>query len=105
MGRRPSIGTVSGCDGAMATYAAICLLSSAIPRWALNNSFERKLRPTGTYRKVTGGFRSVWGTNFFAAVRSIISSVARCGIDTYRVIRLILQGVYSRSRLTQARER
>jgi transposase len=26
-----------------------------------NNSSERTLRPTATYRKVTGGFRSNWG--------------------------------------------
>jgi hypothetical protein len=26
-----------------------------------NNGSERELRPTATYRKVTGGFRSAWG--------------------------------------------
>ena len=26
-----------------------------------NNSSERELRPTATYRKITGGFRSDWG--------------------------------------------
>jgi transposase len=26
-----------------------------------NNGSERELRPTATYRKVTGGFRSQWG--------------------------------------------
>ncbi len=35
-----------------------------------NNSSERELRPTATYRKVTGGFRSDWGANLFATVRS-----------------------------------
>ena len=27
-----------------------------------NNGSERELRPTATYRKVTGGFRSKWGS-------------------------------------------
>src|ERR671927_311375 len=57
-----------------------------------NNSSERELRPTATYRKVTGGFRSKWGANFFAAVRSIISTAARRGIDAYQAVKLVLQG-------------
>ena len=32
-----------------------------------NNGSERELRPTATYRKVTGGFRSDWGADLFAA--------------------------------------
>jgi hypothetical protein len=35
-----------------------------------NNGSERELRPTATYRKVTGGFRSNWGADLFAGVRS-----------------------------------
>ena len=57
-----------------------------------NNGSERELRPTATYRKVTGGFRSKWGANFFAAVRSIIGTAARRGIDAYQAIKTILQG-------------
>jgi transposase len=57
-----------------------------------NNSSERELRPTATYRKVTGGFRSHWGANLFAAVRSVIGTAARRGIDAYQAILAILQG-------------
>ena len=57
-----------------------------------NNGSERELRPTATYRKVTGGFRSKWGANFFAAVRSIIGTAARRGIDAYQAIKMVLQG-------------
>ena len=57
-----------------------------------NNSSEREVRPTATYRKVTGGFRSDWGANFYAAVRSIIGTAARHGIDAYQAIRMVLQG-------------
>jgi transposase len=57
-----------------------------------NNGSERELCPTATYRKLTGGFRSVWGANFFAAVRSIIGTAARHGIDAYQAIRMLLQG-------------
>ena len=35
-----------------------------------NNASERELRPIATYRKVTGGFRSDWGPDLFAAVRA-----------------------------------
>src|SRR3978361_1254258 len=36
-----------------------------------NNGSERELRPTATYRKVTGGFRSKWGADLFAWVRYV----------------------------------
>src|SRR5215212_7380094 len=57
-----------------------------------NNSSERELRPIATYRKVTGGFRSTWGADLYAAVRSIIGTAARRGIGAYQAIRAILQG-------------
>ncbi|HET8996521.1 MAG TPA: IS66 family transposase [Acetobacteraceae bacterium] len=56
-----------------------------------NNSSERELRPTATYRKVTGGFRSDWGADLFAAVRSVIGTAARRGIDAYQAIRETLR--------------
>jgi len=57
-----------------------------------NNGSERELRPTATYRKVTGGFRSNWGADLFAAVRSVIGTAARRGIDAYQAIRAVLDG-------------
>ncbi len=57
-----------------------------------NNGSERELRPTATYRKVTGGFRSNWGADLFAALRSIVGTAARRGIDAYQAIRMTLQG-------------
>jgi len=57
-----------------------------------NNGSERELRPTATYRKVTGGFRSDWGADLYAGVRSVIGTAARRGIDAYRAIRATLQG-------------
>ena len=57
-----------------------------------NNSSERELRPTATYRKVTGGFRSNWGADLFAAVRSVIGTAARRGTDAYQAIHATLRG-------------
>jgi transposase len=57
-----------------------------------NNSSERELRPTATYRKVTGGFRSDWGADLFAAVRSVIGTAKRRGIDAYEAILATLRG-------------
>lgn len=57
-----------------------------------NNGSERELRPTATYRKVTGGFRSPWGADLFAAVRSVIGTAARRGISAYEAIQMTLQG-------------
>jgi transposase len=57
-----------------------------------NNGSERELRPTATYRKVTGGFRSSWGADLFAAVRSVVGTAARRGVDAYQAIRAVLDG-------------
>ena len=57
-----------------------------------DNGSERELRPTATYRKVTGGFRSDWGKDLFAAFRSIVGAAARRGIDAYQAVRMTLAG-------------
>ncbi len=57
-----------------------------------NNGSERELRPTATYRKVTGGFRSDWGADLFAGVRSVIGTAARRGAGAYQAIQQTLRG-------------
>jgi len=57
-----------------------------------NNGSERELRPTATYRKVTGGFRSHWGADLFAAVRSVVGTAARQGRDAFQAVRAVLNG-------------
>ena len=57
-----------------------------------NNASERELRPTATYRKVTGGFRSSWGKDLFAGFRSVVGTAARRGIDAYQAVRMTLSG-------------
>ena len=57
-----------------------------------NTASERDLRHTATYRKVTGGFRPDRGADFFAAVRSVIGTAARRGINAYQAIRDTLKG-------------
>ena len=52
-----------------------------------NNGSEREFRPTATYRKVTGGFRSNWDADFFANVRSVVGTAARHRLDAYTAIR------------------
>ena len=57
-----------------------------------NNGSERELRPTATYRKVTGGFRSRWGADLFADIRSVLGTAARRGTNAYQAILAILRG-------------
>ena len=57
-----------------------------------NNRSERDLRPMVTYRKVTGGFRSAWGPDLCAAVKSVIGTAARRGVDAYQAILAVLIG-------------
>jgi transposase len=57
-----------------------------------NNGSECGLRTTATYRKVTGGFRSDWGADLFVAIRSIIGTAPRHGIDAHQAILTTLRG-------------
>ena len=54
--------------------------------WALSYAY------TATYRKVTGGFRSDWGKDLFAAFRSIVGTAERRAIDVYQAVRMTLSG-------------
>lgn len=57
-----------------------------------NNGSERDLRPMVMYRKVTGGFRSEWGPDLCAAIKSVVGTAARRGIDAYHAILAVLSG-------------
>jgi transposase len=57
-----------------------------------NNASERDLRPMAMYRKVTGGFRSTWGADLCASVKSIIGTAQRQGIDAYQALLMVLSG-------------
>jgi transposase len=59
---------------------------------ATNNSSEQTLRPSTTFRKVTNCFRSDWGAEFFADVRSVVETGRRLGITAVEAIRKTLNG-------------
>ncbi len=46
-----------------------------------NNGSEQAIRPSTTFRKVTGGFRSNWGPDFHASVRSVLNTGRRQGMS------------------------
>jgi transposase len=51
-----------------------------------NNASEQALRWSVIFRKVTNGFRSDWGRDLFAAVRSIVNTGRRQGFSTFDAI-------------------
>lgn len=59
---------------------------------ATNNVSERALRPSVIFRKVTNGFRSTWGADLYAAVRSTLSSGQLNGLSALQAIRRVLAG-------------
>ena len=63
-----------------------------------NTGSESELPPTATYRKITGGFRSKWGADLLAGVRSVIGTAARRGDGAYQAILAVAS---CRSRLEQ----
>jgi transposase len=44
------------------------------------------------HRKVTGGFRSTWGPDLCAVVKSVVGTAARRGIDAHHAIHAVLSG-------------
>jgi transposase len=51
-----------------------------------NNSSEQALRWSVVFRKVTHGFRSDWGAELFAQVRSLVNTARRQGISAFDAI-------------------
>jgi transposase len=58
---------------------------------ATNNGSERAIRPAVIFRKVTYCFRSAWGAELYADIRSVIETGRRRAIDAFEAIRLTLQ--------------
>jgi transposase len=57
-----------------------------------NNGSERALRPSVIFRKVTNGFRSVWGASLYAAICSVIATAALRGLNALQAIQACLAG-------------
>jgi transposase len=57
-----------------------------------NNGSEQALRPCVIFRKVTNGFRSRWGANLYADVRSVLETARRRGVGILHALRLTLDG-------------
>ena len=57
-----------------------------------NNGSERALRPCVTFRKITGGFRTAWGAELYADIRSVLETARRRAIPPLQAIHLTLNG-------------
>jgi len=57
-----------------------------------NNASEQAMRWSAVFRKVTNCFRSVWGANLHADVRSVVETARRRGIGALEAILLTLKG-------------
>ena len=57
-----------------------------------NNSSEQAIRMSTLFRKVTNGFRSEWGKDLFAAVRSVVNTGRRQGFSDLQAIERALSG-------------
>jgi transposase len=55
-----------------------------------NNSSEQAIRMRTVFRKVTNGFRSDWGRDLFAAVRSVVNTGKRRGLSAFQAIQKAL---------------
>jgi transposase len=68
----------------------VFVTNRAIP--STNNGSEQALRPAVVFRKITNCFRSEWGANLYAHVRSVLETARRRGIGLLNAIRLTLHG-------------
>ena len=55
-----------------------------------NHSSEQAIRMSTVFRKVTNGFRSEWGRDLFAAVRSVVNTGKRHGLSAFQAIQRAL---------------
>ena len=55
-----------------------------------NNVSEQALRSAVVHRKVTGGFRSQWGADAYAALASVIDTAALHGLNAFEAIQSLV---------------
>jgi transposase len=55
-----------------------------------NNVSERALRSSVIHRKVTGGFRSQWGADAYAALASVIDTAALKGVNAFEALQSLI---------------
>jgi transposase len=60
-----------------------------------NTSSEHAIRMRTVFRKVTNGFRSDWGRDVFATVRSLVNTGQRHGLSAFQAIQKALSPVSS----------
>jgi transposase len=60
-----------------------------------NNSSEQAIRMSTVFRNVTNGFRSDWGRDLFAAVRSVVNTGKRHGLSAFQATQRALSPVGS----------
>ena len=60
-----------------------------------NNASEQALRWSVIFRKITNGFRSNWGRDLFAMIRSIVNTGRRQGLSTFEWILVALNPLKS----------
>ena len=60
-----------------------------------NNASEQALRMSVVFRKVTNGFRSDWGRDLFASVRTVVNTGRRQGLTAFEAIQKALSPLTS----------
>jgi transposase len=80
-------GVIKGCR----RFLFVFLDDRAIP--PTNNGSEQALRPCVIFRKVTNCFRSEWGANLYADIRSVLETARRRSIGALDAIRSTLNGL------------
>ena len=60
-----------------------------------NNASEQALRWSVIFRKVTNGFRSDWGRDLFAQIRSVVNTGKRQGLSAFEAILVALNPLES----------
>ena len=75
-------------DAKIPDHLFLFLDDAAIP--PTNNSSEQAIRMSTVFRTVTNGFRSEWGRDLLAAVRSVVNTGKRQGLSAYQAIQKAL---------------
>jgi transposase len=71
----------------------LCLDDPTLP--PTHNASEQAIRMSTVFRKVTNGFRSDWGRDLCAAVRSLVNTGQRHGLSAFQAIQKALAPVGS----------
>jgi len=87
---RPTAAALTLCQRYRKHRASLLVFLHRTDVEPTNNVSERAVRPSVIHTKVSGGFRSAWGANAYAALCSVIDTARQRGTMAFAAVQALM---------------